>query len=311
MITTYIKNSQRAISAEFNGITITIEQGRAQSTQPRWTIDLPGSLVRLTGDKQEGAPGAALAHPFVVYVRDQRGRPLEGAEVTFAVTAGGGTLSATTANTDANGRAATTLTLGSLPGANTIEATVEGLDPVTFTATAEATPDFDGDGETGFSDFFLFADAFGGSDPRFDLDGSGSVDFADFFILADYFADPARGKLLALARELIGLPDGPQLRQNAPNPFNSETVISWFLLRPGAARVEVFALTGQRGGGASPGAREGRSPPRALGRPGTTGAAPWPAGCTCTGWLRTRASRPASSPCCGEVRGDWFPRPPP
>ena len=29
-------------------------------------------------------------------------------------------------------------------------------------------------------------------------------------------------------------------------PFNSQTVISWFLLRPGPARLEVFALTGQR-----------------------------------------------------------------
>ena len=45
---------------------------------------------------------------------------------------------------------------------------------------------------------------------------------------------------------MIGLPDGPQLQQNAPNPFNSQTVISWFQLRPGAAHVEVFALTGQR-----------------------------------------------------------------
>ena len=36
------------------------------------------------------------------------------------------------------------------------------------------------------------------------------------------------------------------MQQNAPNPFNSETVISWFLLKPGPARVEVFALTGQR-----------------------------------------------------------------
>ena len=136
--------------------------------------------------------------------------------------------------------------LWGLPGASTVTVSLAGLDPVTFTATAEATPDFDGDGETGFSDFFLFADAFGGSDPRFDLDGSGSVDFGDFFLFADHFRDPARGKLLALAREMIGLPDGPQLRQNAPNPFNSQTVISWFLLRPGAARVEVFALTGQR-----------------------------------------------------------------
>ena len=75
---------------------------------------------------------------------------------------------------------------------------------------------------------------------------SGTVDFADFFLLADYFADPALGKLLALARERIGLPDGPQLLQNAPNPFNSQTVISWFQLSPDPARVEVFALTGQR-----------------------------------------------------------------
>ena len=121
-----------------------------------------------------------------------------------------------------------------------------GLDPVTFTALASATTDFDGDGVTGFSDFFLFADAFGGSDPRFDLDGSGSVDFGDFFLFADHFGEPARGKLLALAHEMIGLPDGPQLQQNSPNPFNSGTVISWFQLQPGPARLVVFSLTGQQ-----------------------------------------------------------------
>ncbi len=209
-------------------------------------LAIPTTLTRVSGDDQQGPAGAALAEPFLVEVRDQNGDPLEGAQVTFAVTAGEGMLSAATATTDANGRAATTLTLGREPETVTVVATVAGLEPVTFTATAEATPDFDGDGETGFSDFFLFADAFGGSDPRFDLDGSGSVDFGDFFLFADHFGDPARGKLLALAREMIGLPDGPQLQQNAPNPFNNETVISWFLLRPGAARVEVFSLTGQR-----------------------------------------------------------------
>ena len=50
---------------------------------------------------------------------------------------------------------------------------------------------------------------------------------------------PGSGKLLALA-------DGPLLLQNAPNPFNSQTVISWFLLKPGPTRLEVFTLTGQR-----------------------------------------------------------------
>lgn len=136
--------------------------------------------------------------------------------------------------------------LGSQLGTNTVEATVAGLEPETFTAAAEAMPDFDGDGVTDFSDFFLFAEAFGSSNPRFDLDGSESVDFTDFFLLAEAFGQPERAKLVVMARELIGLPDEPQLQQNAPNPFNSGTVISWFQLQPGPARLEVFALTGQR-----------------------------------------------------------------
>ena len=209
-------------------------------------LAVPASLTKVSGDEQEALAGAALSQPFVVEVRDQIDNPLEGVQIAFAVTAGSGTLSATTATTAANGRASTTLTLGGEPETVTVEATVAELERVTFTASVKATADFDGDGETGFSDFFLFADAFGGSDPRFDLDGSGSVDFADFFLLADHFPDPVRGKLLALAWERIGLPDGPQLQQNAPNPFNSQTVISWFQLRPGPARMEVFALTGQR-----------------------------------------------------------------
>ena len=111
---------------------------------------------------------------------------------------------------------------------------------------AAAGADFNGDGTVDFADFFEFVDAFGGSDPRFDLNGDGSVDFADFFEFVDAFGQPAQAKLVAMAQDMIGLPAGPQLQQNAPNPFNSETVISWFLLQPGPARLEVFALTGQR-----------------------------------------------------------------
>jgi hypothetical protein len=47
--------------------------------------------------------------------------------------------------------------------------------------------DFDGNGKVDFTDFFAFADAFGGSDSQFDLNKSGSVDFDDFFIFADNF----------------------------------------------------------------------------------------------------------------------------
>ena len=206
---------------------------------------IPDSLVKVSGDGQEGPAGAALVEPFVVVVRDQTDNPLEGAEVTFAVTAGGGTLSATTATTDDNSRAASTLTL-EFSGGITVTVYVAGLDPVTFTATAKATSDFDGDGETGFSDFFLFADSFGSNDPRFDLDGSGTVDFGDFFLLADFFGEKARAKLIALAWEQIGLPREVQLFQNTPNPFNSQTVVEFSFPEPGWARLEVFGLTGQK-----------------------------------------------------------------
>ena len=216
----------------------------------RRVLPHPRVLGKLSGDGQEGPPGAALADPLMVEVRDQHGDPLEGAEVTFALTAGVGTLSVETAATDARGRAATVLTLGRQAGPNGVEASVGGLPPVTFTALGvEAplpTPDFDDDGLIGFADFFLFAEAVGGSDPRFDLDGSGRVDLADFFLFVEDFGPQERAKLVAMARELIGLPEGPLLQQNAPNPFNSQTVISWFLAEPGPARLEVFALTGQR-----------------------------------------------------------------
>ena len=209
-------------------------------------LAIPQALTVVSGDGQRGTAGAAL-EPFVVSLLDQVGQPLPETPVAFAVTEGEGTLSVQTTTTDEKGQAATVLTPGPNPGPQAVEAAVEDLDPVTFTAMTEATPDFDGDGVTGFSDFFAFAEAFGSDDPRFDLDSSGSVDFADFFLFAESFGEPAaRAKLVALARERIGLPEGPVLSLNAPNPFNGQTVISWFLLHDGPARLEVFSLIGQR-----------------------------------------------------------------
>ena len=84
-------------------------------------LSVPTSLAKVSGDKQEGPAGAALSEPLVRCGPGSGSTiPLEGALVIFRVTAGGGTLTATTDTTDANGRAAATLTLGSLPGANTV-----------------------------------------------------------------------------------------------------------------------------------------------------------------------------------------------
>ena len=65
----------------------------------------------ISGDAQNGTAGTALGAPFTVRVADQFDNPVPGAVVTFAVTAGGGTIAPVTATTNAQGQASTTLTL--------------------------------------------------------------------------------------------------------------------------------------------------------------------------------------------------------
>ena len=101
----------------------------------------PTVLSIVSGDNQNGLTGEALANPFVVEVRDQYDDPVAGVTVTFAVSGGGGSLSDISVDTDANGLAQSTLTLGSAPGTNTVEASVEGLSQmVVFNAEASLPP---------------------------------------------------------------------------------------------------------------------------------------------------------------------------
>ena len=44
---------------------------------------------------------------------------------------------------------------------------------ITASRVSGLVGDFNGDGRVDLSDFFLFADAFGGTDPEFDLTGDG------------------------------------------------------------------------------------------------------------------------------------------
>jgi hypothetical protein len=69
-------------------------------------------LVKLGGDSQRGSISAALTDPLVVSVTDQYNNGIVGIPITFAVAAGGGSLSATSVVTDANGRASVKWTLG-------------------------------------------------------------------------------------------------------------------------------------------------------------------------------------------------------
>ena len=96
----------------------------------------PTRLLKILGDNQHGPPGVALAYPFVVEVKDQNSIAFEEVPVSFTVNAGSGMLSVQNAETDSNGRAESTLTLGPDAGMNTVNVTgVKIWQTQTFIAT--------------------------------------------------------------------------------------------------------------------------------------------------------------------------------
>ena len=103
-------------------------------------VTLP-TITKVGGDNQSGATGVTLPNPLVVEIRDSAGNRQSGVTVNFAVTSGGGSVSPTSAVTNASGRASTTLTLGASPGSsspitNSVTATANGIGSVAFSATA-------------------------------------------------------------------------------------------------------------------------------------------------------------------------------
>ena len=94
------------------------------------------SLDKVGGDAQNGSVGQPTPTAPSVRVRDQYGNPVGGATVAFAVTSGAGTVSAPSVVTGANGIASVTWTLGTTAGAQSLTATVGGITPASFTATA-------------------------------------------------------------------------------------------------------------------------------------------------------------------------------
>ena len=65
-----------------------------------------------------------------------------------------------------------------------MELTVSGMGIV---IPADSRSDFDGSGVVDFSDFLLFAEAFGTPAAAYDIDASGVVDFGDFLVVAGSF----------------------------------------------------------------------------------------------------------------------------
>ena len=102
---------------------------RAESQRMRWK--------KSQATPRAGPQATHLRTRLSLKSKTKTANRLRDTRVTFSVTAGGGSLSETSATTNANGRAQTTLTLGSAPGVNSVQASVTGVDPVTFSTSIE------------------------------------------------------------------------------------------------------------------------------------------------------------------------------
>jgi hypothetical protein len=95
-------------------------------------------MLKTGGDGQTAAVLTPLATPLSVKVVDVNGDGVAGARITWAVTAGGGSLSASATTTRADGTTEVRWTLGGTLGTQTATATAAGLtgSPATFSASA-------------------------------------------------------------------------------------------------------------------------------------------------------------------------------
>ena len=176
------------------------------------------ALLKTSGDRQEGTPGAMLKTPFVVEAMDEHGEPLVGVPIQFEMLHGGGILSAQTATTDAQGTAQVTLTLGAAAGINKVKASSEGIESwVLFTAVGtEEVPqlvaDVNGDGIVNIQDLVLVAGRFGETGKNSaDVNGDGVVNIQDLVLVAGAFGEGAAApsaRAVALSRLTVSDVEG-------------------------------------------------------------------------------------------------------
>ena len=195
------------------------------------------ALLKISGDNQKGAAFVSLAQPFVVEAQDENGSALTGISITFAITAGGGSLSVTDATTDANGRAQSTLTLGPNLGMNTVEVSAAGIaSQITFYAISDTGPppmtaDVNNDGVGNVLDLILIASELGnaGTNLAADVNRDGIVSILDLVLAAGLFEGAAAA---------------PSAQPQAPEALTAVEVQGWLV---NARSLETRDLIMKRG----------------------------------------------------------------
>jgi hypothetical protein len=124
---TYIRRARPALIA----CTLAVALGCEKATEP---LSASGLTV-VQGNRQTAAAGTMLPTPIVVRVRATDGSPVTGVPVSFAVLLGNGTVTPSTALSDANGEVQTRWMLGGNQDAHELLTSVPGVAPLTITAT--------------------------------------------------------------------------------------------------------------------------------------------------------------------------------
>lgn len=129
------------ITAQHPGTTeITATAGQASATAVVTVEPVPAKLVKVSSDGQIALVSNLLPESLVVRVVDRHGNGVPGVIVEFRFVPGtvmAGSIHPSSVATDAEGYAATTWTVGPVPGEQMVDASVDGLEgsPVLFTAT--------------------------------------------------------------------------------------------------------------------------------------------------------------------------------
>lgn len=96
-------------------------------------------IVAIAGvDSQSTVVGKATNNSISVIVNAQNGAAVAGVPVTWTVVNGNGTVSSATTDTDTEGVATVSWTLGTVAGVNTLSASIAGGESVNITATGVA-----------------------------------------------------------------------------------------------------------------------------------------------------------------------------
>jgi adhesin/invasin len=103
---------------------------------------VPDVLARLDRVTPDPTTGVVAGQSTLLTVRavDAQGNPIAGVTIDFTATAGGGSLSPASANTDLSGLASATLTTGTTVGTNTVTAAVRSNPAISTTFTVGTAP---------------------------------------------------------------------------------------------------------------------------------------------------------------------------